>query len=150
MSVQRDHPYGRFNFLIDLGNGEVEGPAAGFQECSGIGVEVDVVEYRNGNDKPNAARKLTGLARVADVTLKRGVIGSLALWHWLVQVRDGDQDATRTVAIHLLSEDHATTVQTWRLLRARPTRFVSGPLNANGGEVAIEELTLAYEWLEID
>ncbi len=150
MSVQRDHPYGRFNFLIDLGDGETDGPAAGFQECGGIGVEVDVVEYRNGNDKANAVRKLTGLTRVSDVTLKRGITGSLALWQWLVQVRDGDQAAARTVSIHLLSEDHAATVQTWRLLGARPRRLVSGPLNARGGDVAIEELTLAYERLEVE
>src|SRR5919106_1595139 len=106
--MQRDHPYGRFNFLIDLGDGETDGPAAGFQECSGIGVEIDVVEYRNGNDKANTARKITGLTRVSDVTLKRGIIGSLALWQWLAQVRNGDQGAARIVTIELLSEDRAS------------------------------------------
>lgn len=150
MSVQRDLPYSQFNFLVDLGDGGTDGPQAGFQECSGIGIEMQVIEYRNGNDKENAVRKITGLHKVADVTLKRGIIGSLALWQWLDQVRNGDQTALRTVSIHLQSEDHTSIVQTWKLLRARPVRYVSGPLNAKGNDVAAEELTLAYERLEVE
>ena len=79
MAVLRDTPYGEFNFLVDLGTGDTSGPEAGFQECSAIGMEIAVAEYRNGNDKTNAVRKITGLNKVADVTLKRGVIGSLNL-----------------------------------------------------------------------
>ena len=61
MAVLRDRPYVQFNFLVNLGDGNTEGPEAGFQEISGIGMEVSVVEYRNGNDKENSVRKLTGL-----------------------------------------------------------------------------------------
>jgi phage tail-like protein len=150
MSVMRDNPYPQFNFLVDLGDGETSGPAAGFQECSGIGAEVQVIEYRNGNDKTNSVRKITGLTKVSDVTLKRGLIGSLALWQWLEQVRDGDPAAVRNVLIHLQSEDHTSTVQTWKLFRARIVKYVSGPLNAQGNDVAVEEITLAYERLEIE
>ena len=80
MAVLRDRPYAQFNFLVDLGTGETEGPEAGFQECSAISMSVDVIEYRNGNEKENQPRKLTGLQRVSDVTLKRGIIGSLNLY----------------------------------------------------------------------
>ena len=150
MAVLRDNPYGEFNFLVDLGTGATEGPEAGFQECSDIGQEVTVVEYRNGNDRLNSVRKLTGLNRALDVTLRRGVIGSLNLYQWLDQIRDGDQGAARTVRIHLQSEDRSAIVMTWTLLRARPVRHVAGPLNAKGTDVAMEELTLAYERLEIE
>jgi phage tail-like protein len=149
MSVMRDNPYPQFNFLVDLGDGETSGPAAGFQECSGIGVEVQVIEYRNGNEKTNNVRKITGLTRVSDVTLRRGIIGSLALWQWLEQVRDGDPAAVRNVLIHLQSEDHSI-VQTWKLFRARIVKYVSGPLNAKGTDIAIEEIKLAYERLEVE
>jgi phage tail-like protein len=150
MAVLRDHPYAQFNFLVDLGTGSTDGPQAGFQECGAIGASVDVIEYRNGNDKENSVRKLTGLARVSDVTLKRGVIGSLDLYQWLDQIRNGDQAAVRTVTVQLLSEDHTTVVQTWKLLRARIVKHVSGPFNAKGTDVAIEELTLAYERLDLE
>jgi phage tail-like protein len=150
MAVLRDRPYGQFNFLVDLGTGNTDGPEAGFQECSGIGMSVDVIEYRNGNEKENSPRKLTGLHKVSDVTLKRGVIGSLNLYQWLDQIRNGDQAAYRDVLIHLMNEDHTATVMTWKLLRARIIKHTSGPLNAKGTDVAMEEMTLAYERLELE
>jgi len=150
VAVLRERPYAQFNFLVDLGTGNTDGPEAGFQECSEIGMSVDVIEYRNGNEKENGVRKLTGLARVNDVTLRRGVIGSLNLYHWLDQIRNGDTAGYRTVLIHLMSEDHTATVLTWKLLRARIIKHTSGPLNAKGTDVAMEELTLAYERLEME
>jgi phage tail-like protein len=148
MAVQRDHPYGRFNFLVDLGTGDTDGPDAGFQECSPPATRVSVAEYRNGNDRELDPRKLTGVSRVADVTLRRGVIGTRTLFEWFDAVRNGSQD-TRTVTITLLDEERRQ-VLAWRLLRARPVGYSAGPLDAKGGDVALEELTLAYERLELE
>jgi phage tail-like protein len=150
MAVQRDRPYAQFNYLVDLGTGNTDGPQAGFQECSEIGMSVDVTEYRNGNGKENSVLKLTGLARYPDVTLKRGIIGSLDLYQWLNDIRNGDAAAYRTVTVQLLSEDHTAVVQTWKLLRARAIKHVSGPFNALCSDVAVEKLTLAYERLELE
>ena len=113
-------------------------------------MEVAVVEYRNGNSKENNVTKITGLAKDPNVTLKRGVIGSLSLYQWLDQIRNGDQNALRTVVIQLQSEDHTQVVQTWKLLRARIVKQSSGPFNAKGTDVAIEEMVLAYERLEME
>jgi phage tail-like protein len=150
MATLRERPYVQFNFLVDLGTGNTDGPEAGFQECSGIGMEVTVSEYRNGNAKENSVMKITGMNKSTDVTLKRGVIGSLNLYQWLNQIRNGDQTAYRTVVIHLQNEDHTATVLTWKLLRARIIKHTSGPLNAKGTDVAMEELVLAYERLEME
>jgi phage tail-like protein len=150
MAILRDRPYGRFNFLVDLGDGNTQGPQAGFQEVSSIGIKTDVIEYRNGNSKGNTVMKLTGLNRVSDVTLKRGIIGSLDLYAWLDQIRNGDQNALRTVTIQLQNEDHSEVVQTWKLLRARMIKHTSGPLNAKGTDVAMEEMVLSYERLEME
>lgn len=149
MAVLRERPYVQFNFLVDLGTGSTDGAEAGFQEVSGIGMEVTVAEYRNGNDKENSVRKITGLNKSTDVTLKRGVVGSLNLYQWLNQIRNGDQSAYRTVVIQLQNEDHTSVVQEWKLLRARIIKHTSGPLNAKGTDVAMEELVLAYERLEM-
>ena len=150
MAILRDRPYVQFNFLVDLGDGVTDGPQAGFQECSNIGMEVTVSEYRNGNEKENSVRKITGLNKCTDVTLKRGVIGSLKLYSWLNDIRNGNQGALRNVTIQLQNEDHTGVVQTWKLMRARITKHVSGPMNAKGTDVAMEELTLAYERLEME
>jgi phage tail-like protein len=150
MAVLRERPYVQFNFLVDLGTGNTDGPEAGFQECSGFGMEVTVSEYRNGNAKENSVMKITGMNKSTDVTLKRGVIGSLNLYQWLNDIRNGNQNALRTVIVHLQNEDHTATVQTWKLLRARIIKHTSGPLNAKGTDVAMEELVLAYERLEME
>jgi phage tail-like protein len=150
MAVLRDRPYAQFNFLVDIGTGDTEGPQAGFQECGPIATSVDEFEYRNGNERTNEVRKLNGLARVSDVTLRRGLIGSLDLYQWFDQVRNGDQAAYRTVTIQLMNEDHSAVVMAWRLLNARIVKHVSGPFNARGCDVAMEEITLAYERLELE
>lgn len=150
MATQRERPYNRFNFLVDLGDGNTEGPDAGFAEVSGLGMQLEVIEYRNGNSRENETMKITGLARVGDVTLRRGLIGSLTLYRWIAQIRDGDTNALRTVTIQLQNEEHTQVVQTWKLLRARIVKHVSGPFNAKGGDVAMEEMVLAFERLEIE
>jgi len=150
MAIQRDRPYVQFNFLVDLGDGVTEGPAAGFQELSGIGMEVTVSEYRTGNAKENSVMKITGMNKSTDVTMKRGVIGSLNLYSWLNQIRNGDQAALRQVVIQLQNEDHTAVVQTWKLKNARIIKHTSGPFNAKGTDVAMEELVLAYERLEME
>ena len=150
MATLRERPYPPFNFLVDLGDGNTDGPQAGFAEVSGIGTEVTVAEYRNGNSRENSVMKITGLNKATDVTFKRGIIGSLDLYQWLNDIRNGNQNALRTVRIHLQSEDHTQVIQSWTLLRARIIKHTSGPLNAKGTDVAMEEMVLAYERLEME
>ena len=113
-------------------------------------MEVTVAEYRNGNAKENSVQKITGLNKATDVTMKRGVIGSLNLYSWLDDIRNGNQNAFKDVTIELWDEDHTAAVQTWRLRRARIIKHISGPFNAKGTDVAMEELTLAYERLDME
>lgn len=150
MAVLRDRPYVQFNFHVNLGDGVTNTPQAGFQEISGIGMEVTITEYRPGNYAFNNVIKTAGLNKATDVTMKRGVIGSLDLYKWLDDVRNGANNGLRNVTIELKSEDRSTTVQTWRLINARIMKHVSGPLNAKGTDVAMEELTLSYERLEME
>ncbi len=149
MAILRDLPYGNQHFRVDLGDG-AEGAAAGFSQVVLPDISMDVIEYRNGNDKESGVRKLPGLARYDNVTLRRGLIGSLTLYTWINQVRNADANARRTVTIALLAEDLTAVVFTWKLLRAWPLKYRFGDLNAKGTDVAIEELVLAYERLEIE
>ncbi|HEX5703727.1 MAG TPA: phage tail protein [Pyrinomonadaceae bacterium] len=130
MASYPDCPYAQFNFLIDLGLKEVPGPHGGFQEVSGL-------------------RKIKGLNKATDITLKRGVIASAALQDWLDEIRRDREGAKRTLTISQQNEEHQT-VQTWKLSRSRIIKHTSGPVNAKGTDVAIEELVLAYERLELE
>jgi phage tail-like protein len=149
MAEFRERPYSQFNFLVDLGTGDTSSAQAGFQEVSGLGMEITVAEYRNGNEKDNAPRKITGAYKVPDVTLKRGVIGALDLYEWLDQVRNGEQDQLRTVTIQLLSEDRSATAMEWKLTNARPIKYTAPSFNGKGTDVSIEELVLACERIEM-
>jgi len=127
MATTRPDPYKQFKFLVDLGI--KAGPHAAFQHFSHV-------------------NKITGMNKSTDVTLKRGVIGASALQNWLNQIKKAPQQAQRTVEVALQDEEHRI-VRTWTLLRARITKHVGPPLNAKGTDVAIEELVLFCERIEV-
>ena len=144
--ANRTTPYGAFNYLVNFDGGEVFG---GFSDVSGIGTEVTIAEYRNGNEKENHVRKVAGIHKVSDVTLKRGILNSKSLFDWINQTRTQGPAAQRNVTITLLDEAHAP-VQTWVLRGVVPMKY-TGPTLAGkgGGDVAMEEIALSAEALEI-
>lgn len=151
MAVQRDNPYGAFNFIVSLGGDQGSGDegqiVGGFSDVSGLGFEVQYADYRNGNEKVNTVRKIQNTFTVEDVVLKRGLIGSVDLFAWLKDVRDGAIDP-RVVTITLLDEAR-NAVAAWKLQKAQPKKWSGPTLAASGGtEVATEELTLCHEGIE--
>jgi phage tail-like protein len=143
MATERNRPYSSFNYLVDLGDG-TDDFKAGFQEVTGLGVEVTMQDYRPGNAKTNATIKLATRYKVNDVTLKRGVLGALDLIEWLNRVRNGE-DARRPITIQLQSEDRKDIAMTWRLEGAQPMKYTGPSLNGKGTDVGIEELALSVE-----
>lgn len=128
MTTKGPRPFSQFNFLVDLGI--QGGPHAGFQEFTHI-------------------NKITGLNKSTDVTLKRGVISAPALQDWLNQIKKAPKQAERTVEVTLQDEQHQI-VGRWRLLGARIIKQTGPSLNPKGGgDVAIEELVLSCERIEV-
>ena len=152
MATERlDRPYSQFNFRVSWDGLDENSPQAGFQEVSGLGMEITVAEYRTGNAATNESLKITGTVKCPDVTLKRGVLGELTtLYAWLNDVRNGSQTALRNVTVQLMSEDRTTVAQTWRLKNARPMKYTGPSLNGKGTDLAIEELVLAAERIELE
>jgi phage tail-like protein len=151
MATFRDNPYGAFNYLVALGGAQGDGSegsiVGGFSDVSGLGVEINYSEYRNGNERFNTVRKVHGTHKQDDIVLKRGLVGSTDLFEWLKGVRDGTADA-RNVTITLLDEARQP-VGIWTLRRAQPKKWTGPTLAAKGGgEVAMEELSLVHEGLE--
>ena len=144
----RDYPYGAFNFLVKLGDaGGEDQIVGGFSNVSGLNSEIEYAEYRNGNDKENHVRKIAGLSRVGDVTLKRGLIGDLRLFEWLKATREGSYQPL-TVTITLLDEER-NPVCSWVLTKAQPKKWVGPALNAGAsGQVAMEELHIVAERID--
>ncbi len=144
MAVQRDNPYANYNFVVDIGQGD----QVGFSEAELPAGEIEVIEYREGNDKVSSARKLPGRVSYPNVVLERGLAGGMELFEWWKSVRDGSPDR-RNVSITLLDEQR-NPVQRWQLRNAWPTKFHSSPLNALGNEIVIETLELAHEGFDTE
>ena len=149
MATERERPYSQFNFRVSWDGLDENSVQAGFQEVSGLGMEITVSEYRAGNFKENAPIKITGTVKTPDVTFKRGLIGSLDLYTWLNAVRDGGQDQLKTVTVRLMSEDRSDVAQEWVLTNARPMKYTGPTLSGAGTEVAIEELVVAAERIDL-
>src|SRR4051795_11946745 len=99
--MPRDTPYGAYNFLVDFAGGESPTSAqGGFSDVSGLGTEITLMEYRQGNDKENRVRKIPALHKSGDVTLKRGIMGQTNFWQW-IQVTRTDPTHRRAVTITL-------------------------------------------------
>lgn len=147
--ADRITPYGAFNFLVNL-NGPVgeDQPLGGFSDVSGLSTEITIAEYRNGNDRTNHVRKVPGIHKVGDVTLKRGIVNSSDLWSWITQTRNEGIAAKRTVVI-TLRDEAGSPVQKWVLGNVVPMKYTGPTLAAKGGgDVAMEELVLSSESIE--
>ncbi len=142
---QRTDPYKNFKFLV-----EIEGIAvAGFSECEGLTTEVSVIEYREGNEDITV-RKLPGLVKYSNITLKKGITGSKDLFNWYKEVVKGKiKQIRRNMAIVLLDDEGNQAVR-WVVRNAWPMKYTGPTLNAKSSEVAIETLEIAHEGFELE
>ena len=146
----RPNPYSNFNFIVLIDGVE----AAAFSEVSGLDSENTPIEYREGADPTNAMRKLPGIEKYSNVSLKRGISGTPTLWNWRKEVRDSTSTVPprKEVTIKLLNEkgDRNKPAITFKLRNAWPTKLVGPSMTAKGNDIAIEQLDLVHERLEIE
>jgi phage tail-like protein len=129
---------------------EIQGmETAYFSEVSGLGMEVEYTEYRDSSDD-NVVRKIPGRLKYTDITLKRGVVGTTEYFDWINSIARGEverKDGSITV-INQRQEE----VVTYNFYRAWPVKWTGPKTEETGkgqGEVAMEEITLAHEGLEM-
>jgi phage tail-like protein len=135
-------PYRAYNFKL-----EIQGATAGhFTECSGLGVKVDVIKYREAGNS-QIVRAIPGPVEYNPVTLKYGVTTSRELWEWMTKAAAGTVER-KNVSIVLLDSDSVTELMRWDLLDAWPSEWQGAPLNASSQAVAIESLTLVFDGLK--
>ena len=141
--MARQDPLRNFFFRLEIDGVQ----AAGFSEVSIGPTTTDVIDYREGTD-PAHVRKLSGLTKSGNVTLKRGVTASLELYNWQRAIAAGEIASNRkTVVINVLDESGAPKAR-FVVRDAWPFKYDPGDLNAKGNEVFIELLELANEGVE--
>jgi phage tail-like protein len=140
-TAERKDPFHGFNFKV-----EVDGiTRAGFREASGLDSSQDPVEYREGVDKLTA-RKLPGLNKYSNISLKWGVTDDKELWEWRKKSMDGKVE--RKNGSIVLCDDAGEEKVRWNFLEGWPTKWTGPSFNATGNEVAIETLEIAHEGIE--
>jgi len=143
MANGRNDPYAQFNFLVELDGIEV----AGFTEVGGLMAESDVIEYREGSDLPTA-RKLPGLLKYGNVTLKRGYTKNEELWKWRKTTLDGHTER-RDGTIVLLDESRQPVMR-WTFRSSWLSKYEGPGLNSTSNEVAVESIEMVCESLEFE
>jgi phage tail-like protein len=140
---ERKDPFKNFRFLL-----EIDGISqAGFREVTIPDSSQDPIEYREGNE-PITVRKLPGLLKYGNVSLKWGITDSMDVYNWRKQVEDGKiKDARKNVAIVIL-DDEGNPATRWEFTQAWPTKYDAPDLNATGNEIAIETLEIAHEGMK--
>ncbi|WP_248926130.1 phage tail protein [Paenibacillus hamazuiensis] len=135
----RIDPYRNFRFKVQLDNIT----QAGFSEVSGYDASIEVIEYREGNETATTARKLPGLTKYSNITLKWGVTDSMDMYKWMEDAING-KIARKSVTITAIDEVGQEKA-VWTVINAWPCKYTAPDFKGTGNEVAIELLEIAHE-----
>jgi phage tail-like protein len=135
--MRRD-PLRNFRFRLEIGGIN----EAHFSEVTGFDITTDAIDYREGDD-PTHVRKLPGLTKYGNVTLKRGITDSMDLYNWYKDVVAG-KIKRATVAIVVQNEAGQDAAR-FEIAEAWPSKYDPMDLNAKGNDVSIETLELTNE-----
>ncbi len=139
--MARVEPYKNFRFLLEI-DGIVQ---AGFSECTGLGSDVEVIEYREGGD-PNTVRKLRGRVTYPDLVLKWGITDSRELYDWHQSAVGGELERKNGSVI--LLDDLGEEKVRWNFFNAWASKYEGPSLDGKGSDVAMDTLTLSCERVE--
>lgn len=138
---ERVDPYPAYTFYVEIG-GIAQ---AAFSECSGLEVQIEVLEYEEGGLN-GYVHKLPGRVKYSDLTLRHGSAGSDELWEWYLDVCQGTIERKNFSVI--LFDPAGTEVRRWSFNGAYPIKWTGPQFNASEGKVAIETLVLAHQGLQ--
>lgn len=143
------YPFTNFNFSVEINRGGDGTPLANaaFAECDGLEMNMEVKTIREGGGNDRQIR-LNGPVSYGQLTLKRGMTEGFDLWRWF---RDSvaDPRLRANAEVVLLAADGATVRARFVLSRCVPVKLKAPALNAKDGQVAVEELQMAYETLTL-
>lgn len=136
--MTRNDPYRQFRFRVE-GIDE-----AGFSEVSFADTTTDPVEYREGNEAPRF-RKLSGLTKYGNITLKWGITDSMKLYEWRQRVIEHGAEGERKSISLILIDEAGNDKARWEIEEAWPSKYDPTDFSGKGNEVAIETLELVHE-----
>ncbi len=139
-----------FMFYVKLGSLEV----AMFTECSGLGAKRAFEPVKEGGVNDHV-HMLPGTIEHSNVTLKRGVSLSTALWDWFQTGQYDFAVSRQDITIYQYSPEsdaageQSTAVKTWSLSNAFPVNWKVGEMNSSHSSLVIETLEIAHDGLSL-
>ena len=126
--------------------GQVQGA---FRECTGLGSENEVVEYKASGEKGDfVIHKVPGRMKWNNITLKRGITNQMDMWKWRAMVERGEIDKARANGTITMFNGEGKAIAKWDFVRAWPSKLTDPRATATNNEVGIEELEIAHEGYE--
>ncbi|NEW60825.1 phage tail protein [Sulfurovum sp. bin170] len=141
--MAQKNPYKNYRFLLEI-DGLVQ---AGFKEVTIPDSSQDPIEYREGNDQPTV-RKIPGLIKYGNISLKVGLTDSMELYEWRKLVEDGKTDDYYKNMAIILIDEQGESKSRWEFSRAWPTKYDAPDLNATDNNIAIESIDVAHEGMK--
>jgi phage tail-like protein len=127
---------------------EVDGQSVGqFKSLDGPTVSFEVVEFRDGNDPLETARKLPGRIKYPDIVLKRGYVNRSYFENWIQTIREGNKDFRKNISVVILEKD-LTEVARYNLYNCWPSTWKFSSLDGKGNDVLVEEVVVVIEYFE--
>lgn len=145
------HPFTAFNFLVEVQVTGMTGQLAkaAFSECDGLEMSMEAKTIREGGRNSGPVH-MVGPVGYAQLTLKRGMTANVDLWRWFERVNARGNGGVRgTAEVVMLAADASTEQLRFRLGGCLPVKIKASALNAKDGQIAIEEMSVAYESLEL-
>lgn len=138
-----NYPLPKFHFQVQWG-----GERVGFTEVTGLDMQIEPIEYREGSSPEYSKIKMPGMPKFSNITLKRGSMNGDSDFYKWINTTSLNTVERRDIVISLLNETHEPVIS-WKAKNAFAIKVQASDLKADGNEVAIETLELAHEGLNV-
>ncbi len=130
---------------------EFQGQVVGaFRECTGMGSENEVVEYKASGPKGEfIIKKVPGRMKWNNITLKRGITDAMDMWKWRKMVEEGNIEGARRNGSIAMYNQAGVEIARWDFVNAWPSKLNGPTANANNNEVGIEELEITHGYKRV-
>ena len=146
----KEYPLPAFYFSVIIGDETRENTAKGsFTEVSGLTQEVQTLDYRDGFDKTTIPRKIPGMPKYSNVTLKRGVFHENLEFQKWVNDRQYNEIQRKLVTISL-KDNEGQSLIVWKLSNAYPVKLEGPTMKSDSSEIAFESIELVHEGLTVE
>lgn len=162
-----DRPFTTFNFRVGITTDGTELCEAAFSECDGLEMTMEPETHREGGNNVTQ-HQLVGPVTYGTLTLKRGMTKTFDLWKWFNRVNGGEYGLRAKTTVEMLSSrwsgddetpgggnaegttSESSVTARFELFGCLPVKLRAPSLNATDGGVAIEEMQISYERMDID